>query len=245
MDPRIQWQDIWMRIELPNRTADSETKIKNATNNLINRKEHRRFSMLSWHTTGANGSRKNHTRVEVLRRHARIHPPPPHNSTRGLTPGLINPRLGDIPGNRVPLPPLRGHGHGRLRVPAQPQVPQPAVAVAANQVQGNTIQVNPAQGNSAQENPTQGTPTQENLLQPTPAQSNQGRDNRAGGHRIPNKRPRTSPGPKTRPSKRQAHGINDDNTDDDMDEDMDTRSDGNKSSEVRIAPPDSYWILLT
>ena len=104
-----------MRVEVPNRTEDSDKHIQNATNNLINRSENRRNLMLAWHTTGAQGMRTNTVRTIVMRAVQAANPPLPPNSTRGLTPGLIDPQLGDVPGNSVPQPELRG-GQGRLRV---------------------------------------------------------------------------------------------------------------------------------
>lgn len=115
MDPRIHWEDILMRIEIPNRTVRSDAQLQNSTNNLINRQEHRRYLMLSWLSTGIHGSRRNNVRTTVLQRVAAANPPLPPNSTRGLTPGLINPLLGRIPGNMIAWPAL-GTNQGRLRV---------------------------------------------------------------------------------------------------------------------------------
>ena len=129
MDPRIHWEDILMRIEVPNRTATTDRYLQNSTNNLINRQEHKYNFMLAWHTTGARGQRPNTVRSMVLQRVATAQPPLPPNSTRGLTPGLINPALGNIPGNSVAQPVL-GANQGRLRVgmgrARGPQVPAPA-----------------------------------------------------------------------------------------------------------------------
>ena len=133
MDPRIQWVDILMRLEIPNRTEDSERKLMNSTNNLINRQDHPQFRMLSWHSTGINGMNGNEGRKFVLDMVAASDPSLPFpNSTRGLTPGLIDPRRGNVPGNIVPLPVLR-NGLGRLRVVHQ----QSATAATAAQAQSN------------------------------------------------------------------------------------------------------------
>ena len=137
MDPRIHWQDIIMRIELPNRTIDSDRRLQNATNNLINRSEHRLYYMLAWHSTGVNGMRHNEVRTWVLDRVAAAHPPLPPNSTRGLTPGLINPLLGDVPGNAIDHP-IRRYSQGKLRRPPATQT----TAAAANQGQGNQVNAN-------------------------------------------------------------------------------------------------------
>ena len=172
--------------------------------------------MLAWHTTGANSMRNNEVRTLVLQRVHNAIPPLPHNSTRGLTPGLINPLLGNIPGNSVPHPPGRNN-QGRLRVGVgRPRATQPA-AVVANQAQGNL-----AQGN--------------------PVQNNRGRSNRERGHRTPSKRNRTSPDHTGRPTKRHAQDINFDTEDD---SNIDTRSDKDKSSEVWIDAPDIPRTLLT
>ena len=134
MDPRIHWQDILMRVELPNRTAESDRKLQNSTNNLINRHEHKNFFQLSWHTTGANRTRRNDIRNMVLRSVNEAHPPLPPNSTRGLTPGLIDPRLGNIPGNSIAFPP----GPGRIRVQGRQQrATRAAAAAAPGQAQGS------------------------------------------------------------------------------------------------------------
>ena len=129
MDPRIHWEDILMRIEVPNRTVTSDQDLQNSTNNLINRQEHRYNFMLAWHTTGARGQRANTVRSMALQRVATAQPPLPPNSTRGLTPGLINPALGSFPGNSAAQPVL-GANQGRLRVGLGqgrgPQIPAPA-----------------------------------------------------------------------------------------------------------------------
>lgn len=208
MDPRIHWQDIFTRIEVPNRTADSDRKLQNSTNNLINRQEHRRFLMLSWHTTGANRTTRNVTRNLVLQRVAAARPPLPPNSTRGLTPGLINPRLGNVPGNSIPFPPLRRQSMGRLRVLGRPR-PTPATAAAAT-------------------NPAQGNPVLGNRGQESPVQHSQARGSRGRSHEVPTKRHRASPGRQGRPSKRQARDLLDETSEDYME----TRSEGSKSSEV-------------
>ena len=115
MDPRMLWDDILMRIEMPNRTEDGETRVQNSSNNLINRSENREFSLLAWHSTGARGMRNNVVRTAILRRVAAAQPPLPPNSTRGITPGLINPALGNIRHNSIPFP-TRKPDQGKLRV---------------------------------------------------------------------------------------------------------------------------------
>ncbi len=215
-----------MRVEVPNRTEDSDKKLQNSTNNLINRQEHRRFHMLSWHSTGANGMRNNRLRTDVLHMVATAQPPLPPNSTRGITPGLTNPLLGNVPGNVIAQPLMR-NGPARLRVPVLPQITQ----AAANQAMTNAAQANPTQANPQQQNQTQGTQVQ----------NNHGRDNHGRGNETRPKRNRTSPSPQGRPSRRQAQ----DPVDNVMDEDMDGSSDGTESSEVKLDALDFPRILLT
>ena len=193
-----------MRIELPNRTVQSDKRLQNSTNNLINRHEHKRDSMLAWHTTGANGMRSNEVRTLVLRRVRTARPPLPQNSTRGLTPGLINPRLGNVPGNSIPQPDLRV-GEGRLRV-------------------GRQALANAAQGNPAQANPAQTSQIQSTQMQNIQGQNNSGHDGAKKRNR------RTSQETRDRPSKRQDTRPNYDSDRDTMD----TRSDSSKSAGVWI-----------
>ena len=183
MDPRIRWEDILMRIEVPNRSAVSDRYLQNSTNNLINRQENRLYLMLAWHTTGAQGMRANTNRTMVLRRVADAQPPLPPNSTRGLTPGLINPALGNVPGNVVPQP-VVGADHGRLRV----GMGRPRGAAA----------------NQAPAIPPQVVQPQAPAPQNSHGRDNQGRDGRRNGSRVDNKRHRTSQGRRSRPSKRRA-----------------------------------------
>lgn len=206
-----------MRIHWPNRTVVSERRLQNSTNNLINRQEHRVYFMLAWHTTGAHGMRANEVRSFVLARVAAAQPPLPPNSTRGLTPGLINPLLGNIPGNRIPQP-IRRINQGRLRVTGRPIVTHAAAVAAANQPLPNTAQAYPVQTNSLQLNQPQALPIQ----------NSQGRNNRGRDNLVRNKRRRTSRESKGRQPKRQAQDSNDDIEDDKMD----TGSEGNKSSDV-------------
>ena len=162
--------------------------------------------MLSWHSTGTNRTTRNVTRNMVLQRVAAARPPLPLNSTRGLTPGLIDPRLGNVPGNSIPFPPLRRQIVGRLRVLGRPRLTQATAAAA-------TTQGNPVLGNRGQE---------------SPVQHSQARGSRGRSHTVPTKRHRASPGRQSRPWKRQARDLLDETSEDYMD----TRSEGTKSSEV-------------
>ena len=193
MDPRIHWEDIFMRIEVP----DDQ--------------EHCYNFMLAWHTTGARGQRANTVRSMVLQRVATAQPPLPPSSTRGLTPGLINPALGNVPGNSVAQPVL-GANQGRLRVglgrARGPQIPAPAYPALAHQPQAPAPPNNPVRHN--------------------PVRDTRRRDNPVDH----NKRRRTSPGNKGRPSKRQAREPSDDNEDNDEDSYINTSADGSDISEV-------------
>ena len=211
MDPRIHWGDILMRVEVPNRTEETDRKLQNSTNNLINRHDHKRHSMLAWHITCASGARSNRVRNNVLRKVAAAHPPLPPNSTRGITPGLIDPLLGNVPGNSIAFPPL-GKNQGRLRVGGRTRVAQAAAAYTANQAL-----LNPVQGSSLQANPPQ-----LNQIQATPAQTNQGYGNLA-----PSKR-RANGEHKGRRTKRQTSNRHDSSDS----SKMDTSSEGGSSSTV-------------
>ena len=145
MDPRTHWEDILMRIEISNRDEAMERRVQNSSNNLINRSENRLFFMLAWHTTGAGGMRNNTVRTMVLQQVAATRPPLPPNSTRGLTPGLINPRLGNVVGNRIPFP-ARRPDQGRLRL-GTGRHPRAQAVVTANPAAANVAQVNPPQSN--------------------------------------------------------------------------------------------------
>ena len=216
MDPRIHWEDILMRIEVPNRTVTSDQNLQNSTNNLINRQEHRYNFMLAWHTTGARGQRANTVRSMVLQRVATAQPPLPPNSTRGLTPGLINPALGNVPGNSVAQPVL-GANQGRLRVGLGqgrgPQMPAPAYPALAHQALAN-----PPQAPAPPNNPVRHNPVRDTRRRDNPVDSN--------------KRRRTSPGNKGRPPKRQAREPSDDDEDNDEDIHMNTSADESDISEV-------------
>ena len=211
MDPRIHWEDILMRIEVPNRTETSDRWLQNSTNNLLNRQEHRYNFMLAWHTTGARGQRANTVRSMVLQRVAAAQPPLPPNSTRGLTPGLINPGLGNVPGNSVAQPML-GANQGRLRVglgrARGPQVPAPAYSALAQQQQAPAPPIIPVR-----HNPVRDTRRHDNTVED-------------------NKRRRTSPGSKGRPTKRQAREPSDDDKNNNEDSYMSTSADGSDISEV-------------
>ena len=196
-----------MRIEVPNRTEDLDRRLQNSTNNLINRSEHRSHFMLAWHTTGANATiRVNEVRTMVMQRVAAAQPPLPFNSTRGLTPGLINPLLGNIPGNSIPHPVLGGN-QGRLRVGMTRQQQHPLANIApVNLPQPNQPQVP--------------------VTQQVQGSNDQRRGSRKHGRKVTQKR-HASRGLKGRSPKRRAADVNSS-----ADDEMDTNSDGSGTSKV-------------
>lgn len=175
--------------------------------------------MLAWRTTGANAVvRHNEVRSMVLRRVAAANPPLPPNSTRGLTPGLINPALGHVPGNVIPQPAMPGD-RGRLRVGlgrargAQGVpllVPAPAAARP------------PAPPASAIANVTPLNPPQAYLPLNTQRRNYNVRDN--------NQRRRSSRGSKDPPPEQQGR----ESSDSGENKEMDSESDGDDTSVVRI-----------
>ena len=193
MDPRIHWEDILMRIEIPNRTWDLERRLSNSTNNLINRSENRVHFMLSWHSTNANGFRVNEVRTLVLRRVMMAQPPLPPNSTRGLTPGLIDPARGEVPGNRIPFP-GPGSNEGRLRANMRRRRGARAARTAVNPSSVNTTQTSPS-------NQSQVSTAQQKQSKSPTAQKKQ---QYATSKMVPQKRRGTSRRHRGRPSKRQA-----------------------------------------
>ena len=106
MDPRMSIDDITMRIEAPGRTRESDQKLRNRLLNMEASRQHLRYCMLSWFGTGKHEF-NNKTRDQVLAKMAenpvlyqhQLH----NNTTRGSTPGLINPALGPNSA-RVPQP---------------------------------------------------------------------------------------------------------------------------------------------
>ncbi|KAL8856652.1 MAG: hypothetical protein Q9178_006719 [Gyalolechia marmorata] len=122
-DPRIQWNDIYMRQYGPNRTRSHNTLQR-----LVSRNRPKAM-MVTWPQQhkwlmDANAKKavkksavpspedktrdkpldksktKSKVKNSLLMTEAEIEA----NSTRGHTPGLIDPRLGEVPGNRVPWP---------------------------------------------------------------------------------------------------------------------------------------------
>lgn len=138
MDPRMSWDDMIMRIELPGRTPEGDLKLQNSIQTMLGRFWHRHYHMLSWFGKGRfhYNNAINPARVQILRDLANATPPIPlvPNTTKGITPGSINPAHGPN-GTMVAWPNIRG---GTIRGPrpavvppaalATPVVPLPAIA---------------------------------------------------------------------------------------------------------------------
>ena len=89
------------------------------------------FSMINWHAKGRFGNGRNAKEVVVLNRLSPVQIQ--NNTTRGTTPGLVNPSLG-VAGGVVPLPRVRpGKGEARLRKNVATQ------AAASMAQQGTTV----------------------------------------------------------------------------------------------------------
>ena len=93
---------------LGKKAAVSEQKFVNSLNMMSSRTWRPAFNMISWDAV-KHPKRKNARQEEVLSSISQWCKN--QNSTRGFTPGLIDPRLPDSTGNRVPLPTLnKGKG---------------------------------------------------------------------------------------------------------------------------------------
>ena len=105
VDPRILWTDITMRMEVPQRTAKEDTKWNNRIVNMQRRIWAKHYYMLPWF----NRSPVDTTNIHNALRERNI---PLHlNTTRGLTPGLVDPNQPNGP--RIPRPVLAGLGRRR------------------------------------------------------------------------------------------------------------------------------------
>ena len=103
MDPRIRQRDIIMREEAcEERLRMSDARYINIHLNTPGYRIYRpAWKMIAWHVT-AGDERTNQRKQFVL--DSLTDAQKQANTTRGRTPGLINPALGDIPGNRIELP---------------------------------------------------------------------------------------------------------------------------------------------
>ena len=98
-----------MRIEPPAnqpRTVEADHKFANAAQNRTRRLWHAKYFILSWFGTGDQRARTNKAKTHVLSALAKAGIPETLNTTRGLTPGLINPANGPH-SERIPQPSLR------------------------------------------------------------------------------------------------------------------------------------------
>lgn len=120
MDPRISQRDIIMREEI----SEERLRINNDQpyiNIHLNTPGYRTYrpawKMIAWHPKGAS-AKENFRRQFVL--NSLTDAQKNANTTRGSTPGLINPALGDGPGNRIALPVLiiKKRGPQRKKVDA-------------------------------------------------------------------------------------------------------------------------------
>ena len=128
LDPRLTWDDIDMRMEYVGARAAHDHTIDTASRNVtkqavkaknkfVNALQTRcsrgraAFAMVSWRER-TRISKANKTRDDVLKRLSADQIA--NNTTRGLTPGIVNPLLPDTPANRV----------SRRRTQGQPTTPQ-------------------------------------------------------------------------------------------------------------------------
>lgn len=106
LDPRLRWEDILMRMEPLNRPT------ANAIQERSCRTWRPAYCMISWHLIGRfkKANDRANAVIESLSQDQLN-----KNTTRGSTPGLVSPHLGEA-GGRVPLPALKlGAGLSRLQ----------------------------------------------------------------------------------------------------------------------------------
>lgn len=85
IDPRVRWIDILMRMEPENRLTT------NRLNNLAGRTWRPLYKMIAWHGTPKGNGLSKYTQVVI---NALSPGQIAGNSTRGSTPGLVNPAFG-------------------------------------------------------------------------------------------------------------------------------------------------------
>lgn len=104
LHPQMNWEDIFMRMEVPNRDEDRDRLFQNSVQTGIGRKWHKRYHMVaaSWFGTGR-GAEQATKRVHEALQAANI--PTNLNTTRGVTPGPVDPRQPN--GRHVAHPDLR------------------------------------------------------------------------------------------------------------------------------------------
>ena len=144
---------------------------------------------------------------------AAANPPLPPNSTRGLTPGLINPALGNVPGNVIPHPALPDGGRLRVGLGRRrgPQAVPLLVTVAAPAAPPPPPASTPANAPPAPMNPPLAP-----LSLNTRGRNANTRDSQRTDNLADTKRRRSSRGGKGRPSQRQARDSNDSGEDNEM-----------------------------
>ena len=111
IDPRVAWNDILMRMPRQGR------RNQNALNMECSRMRPR-YHMISWHPT-SDESKANELQNQVVK--LLSDEQQAANTTRGSTPGLVNPRLGEA-GGRIRIPRLV-NGQGTVRG-SRPQKPR-------------------------------------------------------------------------------------------------------------------------
>ena len=111
MDPRIRQRDIIMREEATGqRMRTSDQRYINLHLNTPGYRIYRPvWKMISWHVK--EGDDKQSQRKQLVL-NSLTDAQKRANTTRGSTPGLINPALDDVPGNRVDLQPLGARKRG-------------------------------------------------------------------------------------------------------------------------------------
>ena len=102
LDPRITWVDITMRQRPQDGIRKESHNVEAHRLGQRIRCQRDLFSILEWYPKGDTASeatdkiRARFSREQLL-----------NNSSRGVTPGLIDPEKGEAPGNRVPIPRLK------------------------------------------------------------------------------------------------------------------------------------------
>lgn len=117
MDPRMCFDDLTMRIAQQRRTVASDSNLKNRIQTTLTRAWHKNFFMIAWHGKGRYhyANVRNPNRVWLLNHIANANIPIHLNTTRGLTPGLVNPAAGPN-SQRIPRPQFSAR-QGRLTGP--------------------------------------------------------------------------------------------------------------------------------
>ena len=117
MDPRIRYRDIIMREEASaERSRMSDQQYINIHLNTPGYRIYRpKWKMIAWHVKEGNDA-QNDRKQSVL--DDLTDAQKQTNTTRGSTPGLIDPALGEAPGNRVDLPVLVIRKRGPKRATA-------------------------------------------------------------------------------------------------------------------------------